>query len=102
VALYLKLARCVHVTERRRRRRRREQACEEQGIAIADAAIRWMYHHSALSADAGDGVILGASGLAHLQDNLTSAAAGPLPPSVVTAIDSAWEACRAVCPSYFR
>eukprot|EP00160_Parvularia_atlantis_P006304 Unigene15495_Nuclearia_a/m.46270 Unigene15495_Nuclearia_a/g.46270 ORF Unigene15495_Nuclearia_a/g.46270 Unigene15495_Nuclearia_a/m.46270 type:complete len:155 (-) Unigene15495_Nuclearia_a:67-531(-) len=78
-----------------------KRACEPHGIALVDAAIRWMYHHSALGAD--DGVILGASSPAQLAANLTAAeSTEPLPADVVGTIDAAWELTKGSCPQYWR
>jgi len=76
--------------------------CDDSGIPMAHAALRWLLHHSALSAEHGDGVILGASNTAQLQDNLTGAGEARLPESVVAAADAAWETARCECPGYFR
>lgn len=76
-------------------------ACEEEGIALAEAVYRWMLHHSMLSGERGDAVILGASRLSHLQQNLQAFAEGPLPEEIVTAFTQAWTLCRADSPAYF-
>lgn len=78
------------------------KACESSGLAMADASLRWMQHHSGLSGDRGDGVIIGASSTHHLLSNLDSCEGGPLPPEVVQAFDDAWELTRPVCDKYFR
>ena len=79
-----------------------EKVCFEHKISMAHSALRWIVHHSALSAAAGDGVILGASSTDQLLDNLTGAQAGPLPQPVVDAYQRAWEKARCECPAYFR
>lgn len=88
-------------------------ACEDNGLSVLEAALGWLLHHSALatstgwktpegsSAD-GSGVILGASSLGQLQQNLDACHRGPLPESVVDAIDEAWEMARPNCIKYFR
>jgi aflatoxin B1 aldehyde reductase len=52
-------------------------ACEEAGggLTASAAALRWLYSHSGLDGAKGDGVILGASSAAHLEENLAAAAA---------------------------
>src|SRR6056297_312699 len=79
-----------------------EKVCFEHKISMVHSALRWIVHHSALSAAAGDGVILGASSTDQLLDNLTGAQAGPLPQPVVDAYQRAWETARCECPAYFR
>ncbi len=78
------------------------EACEKEGIAMADAALRWLEFHSDLSEEAGDGIIIGASRPSQLAANLESIDRGVLPENVVSAFDRAWEVCRTVAPSYFR
>jgi aflatoxin B1 aldehyde reductase len=80
-------------------------ACADAGIPPARAALRWLRHHSALRSEAGDGVIVGASKSAHLEDNLAGLAdEEPLPESVLAAIDRGWELVRSAgcVPSYER
>eukprot|EP00929_Paragymnodinium_shiwhaense_P088607 TRINITY_DN48920_c0_g1_i2.p1 TRINITY_DN48920_c0_g1~~TRINITY_DN48920_c0_g1_i2.p1 ORF type:complete len:108 (+),score=21.61 TRINITY_DN48920_c0_g1_i2:218-541(+) len=82
------------------------EACTKDSIKPADAALRWLRHHSGLKGDLGDGIIVGASTLDHFSDNVAAASveARPLPTSVVDAFDSAWEAVRSAgeVPSYER
>lgn len=76
-------------------------ACVREGVSPAEAAYRWLVHHSMLRKDRGDGIIVGASRLQHLQQNLAAAQAGPLPESIQTAFRSAWAVCRPDSPEYF-
>ena len=78
----------------------REQ-CEKQGITIVEATYRWMMNHSMLSGERGDAVIIGASKLRHLEQNIEAAKAGPLPQSIVDAFDRAWQITRPDSPEYF-
>lgn len=75
-------------------------ACEAEGIPLAEAALRWMRHHSQLTER--DAIIIGASSLRHFESNLASLAAGPLPQSVVDAYLKAWEICKPAVASYSR
>lgn len=59
-----------------------------------------MSHHSGL--DAKDGIIIGASSVGHLEENLRDLKKGPLPEEMVKAFDEAWEHVRICCPSYFK
>ena len=83
-------------------------ACEAAGggLTPASAALRWLYSHSALDGAEGDGVILGASSVAHLEANLEAAAAAArgetLPEGVLAAIEEAWEVCKPATPPYAR
>ena len=77
-------------------------ACDAASITMTEASIRWLMWHSKLQGGLNDGIILGASKLTHLEQNLEATAAGPLPAAVVQAFDYAWEICRPDCPRYFR
>ena len=77
-------------------------ACDAAGVPMAAAALRWVMHHSVLSAAHGDGLILGASSFAHLEANLAACGDGPLPPPLVAAFDEAWAVARPTSTSYFR
>ena len=77
-------------------------ACEANTIDPARAALRWLVHHSALSAEKGDGVIIGASSQSHFDSNLAAFSEGPLPEPVVAALDAGWEISRPHCIKYFR
>ncbi|KIH93735.1 aldo/keto reductase [Sporothrix brasiliensis 5110] len=72
------------------------------GIPTAEAALRWVSHHSVLRKEHGDAVIIGASSAAQLEDNLASLEKGPLPDEVVQAFDDAWNVVKAACKPYFR
>ncbi len=79
------------------------QSCESANIPPAAAALRWLIHHSEISNDTVEhGVILGASTLAHFEQNLSACNAGPLPESVIKTINAGWEETRATCIKYFR
>jgi aflatoxin B1 aldehyde reductase len=78
------------------------EACGKTETPMAQAALRWLAYHSLLEAEAGDGIIVGASSMAHLKDNLAAFQQKELPREVVEAYDEAWEIVRPVCPKYFR
>lgn len=62
---------------------------ENNNISILEATFRWLLHHSAL--DMQDGILLGASSLQQLQENLDATAFGaPLSNDVLAAFDKAW------------
>ncbi|XP_066518281.1 aflatoxin B1 aldehyde reductase member 4-like [Hoplias malabaricus] len=69
---------------------------------LTSAALRWMYHHSQLKGDLGDGVIIGMSTMEQLQENLAAAEEGPLKQEVVDAFKHGWDLVAHVCPNYFR
>lgn len=81
-------------------------ACNEEKITLCAASLRWIVWHSDMSSAYRDGIIIGASKLEHLEENMKaltkSKAEGPLPDSIVVAFDSAWDVCKGTCPSYNR
>ncbi|RXN12220.1 aflatoxin B1 aldehyde reductase member 4-like protein [Labeo rohita] len=79
-----------------------EAAYGSEKPSLTSAAIRWMYHHSHLKGDLGDGVIIGMSSMEQLRENLTAAAEGPLQQEVVDAFKHAWDLVAHECPNYFR
>lgn len=78
------------------------EACVSAGIPDAEAALRWLAFHSALDESRGDGIIIGASKLSQLEQNLASLEKGPLPESVVDAFDRAWALTANDSPEYYR
>lgn len=70
--------------------------------SMTSAALRWMYHHSQLRGDLGDGVIIGMSSMEQLQQNLSATEEGPLDQRVVEAFRQAWDLVAHECPNYFR
>lgn len=76
-------------------------ACEQEGITTVEATYRWLAHHSMLKEERGDGIIIGASKLNHLKQNMETMKAGPLPESVLKAFEDAWDVCRKDSPEYF-
>ena len=77
-------------------------ACDAAATPPVHAALRWMSHHSKLAP--GDGIIIGASKVAHLEDNLAGLGGGPLDDGGVASLDAGWAAGKAsgLCPSYER
>jgi len=71
-------------------------------VTLTEASLRWMSHHSQLKGERGDAVILGASKIAHVEQNLKGMVAGPLDDAVVKAFDTAWQQCRGDVPPYHR
>lgn len=78
------------------------KACKACDITPASAAIRWLIHHSAIAERGTHAIILGASKLDHLEQNLKACKAGPLPDTILQSLDDGWEQVRPVCIKYFR
>ncbi|KAI9489969.1 Aldo/keto reductase [Zychaea mexicana] len=78
------------------------KVAKEHGLSPTDIALRWMVHHSLLNANEGDGVIIGVSSLVQCEQNLKAVEQGPLPQTIVDALDDAWEVAVVKCPPYYR
>jgi aryl-alcohol dehydrogenase-like predicted oxidoreductase len=70
---------------------------EKAGRSLVDLSLSWLLHHTAA-----DCVILGASRMEQLQQNLAALDAGPLPEDVVKACDTVWRNLRGITPKYNR
>ena len=75
--------------------------CEKCGITTIEATYRWLAYHSMLNADRGDAIIIGASKLHHLQQNMDTVKAGPLPDELLAVFEQAWQITKADSPEYF-
>lgn len=83
------------------------EACQTHNVAPANAALRWLVHHSALTNDVKShgfdhSVVLGASRMTHFNDNLAACSDGPLPDTLVDVLEEGWDTVRAHCIKYFR
>ncbi|CAB9504273.1 Aflatoxin B1 aldehyde reductase member [Seminavis robusta] len=71
-----------------------DQACQKEGISMVEASYRWLLRHSQLRPQI-DGILIGASSLTQLDENLDSCTAaatqGPLSDQLLEAFDQAWE-----------
>lgn len=55
------------------------------------AALRWTAYHSVLDASLGDAIIIGASTLEQLKENLDIIEAGPLPEELAQAVGDIYQ-----------
>ena len=76
-------------------------AAEKNGITSIEATYRWLAYHSMLKGDRGDAILVGASKLNHLKQNMDTVKAGPLPGDVVAAFEQAWTITKGDSPEYF-
>ena len=67
------------------------------GISLAEMALRWVCNR-----EGADCVILGASKMAHLEQNIEASQAGPLPEDALATCDEVWRALRGPTPQYNR
>ena len=78
------------------------EAAKPHQLTEVEIALRWTVHHSQLSADLGDTIIIGASSVAQLKENLDGFEKGPLPDDVVEALDKAWALVKGTTRNYFH
>ena len=77
------------------------EAAEKYDITCIEAVYRWLSYHSMLDGSRGDAIIIGASRLNHLKQNLETVKAGPQPEEVVKAFEQAWKVTKGDSPEYF-
>ncbi|THU78598.1 hypothetical protein K435DRAFT_699777, partial [Dendrothele bispora CBS 962.96] len=73
---------------------------EKHNLTLTEIALRWVSHHSALKREYGDAVIIGASSVKHIEENMNDLDKGPLPNEVIEAVDAAWEVARPFAAKY--
>ena len=76
------------------------EAAQKEGMTGHAVALRWLLHHSMLDAKLGDGMIIGASSLKQLEENLNICKAGPLPAHLVKMVDETGEKIRESAPPH--
>merc|ERR1712093_737048 len=79
-----------------------EPVAKSNNLTLAEIALRWVSHHSLLSRDKGDNILIGASSVKHLESNLVDLEKGPLPQDVLDALDKAWDLVKEVASPYHR
>lgn len=79
-----------------------KKACEAENIPMAEAAYRWLVSHSMIKSELGDGILLGASRIEQMEQNMVAVTKGELPQSILDAMDSAWEIAKPDSPAYFK
>jgi len=75
---------------------------EKHSLTLTEVALRWISHHSLLKREHGDAVLIGASSLKHIEENLVDLEKGPLPEEVVKALDEAWFEVQPYASRYFH
>ncbi|KAF9944805.1 Aflatoxin B1 aldehyde reductase member 2 [Mortierella alpina] len=64
------------------------KAAQANKMTLVEASWRWMRHHSGLGEK--DGIVIGASSLKQLENNLLDLEKGSLPQAMIDALDDAW------------
>jgi aryl-alcohol dehydrogenase-like predicted oxidoreductase len=73
------------------------QVAQKAGRSLLSMSLNWLYHHTAT-----DCIILGASRVEHLEQNLAALRDGPLAAETVQACDQVWTELRGPTPKYNR
>ena len=76
--------------------------CREFEIEPVEAAYRWLTFHSFLKPECGDGIIIGASTVNQLEQNINAVKKGELPKEITDAFDIAWSEAKVDSPEYFN
>ncbi|OJJ96090.1 hypothetical protein ASPACDRAFT_35318 [Aspergillus aculeatus ATCC 16872] len=81
-----------------------ESAAQRSGLTLLEIAFRWLIHHSALNIKDGgnDGIVIGVSSQAQLEQNLQHLEKGPLPDDVLEALDVAAKVSKATAQNYWH
>lgn len=75
---------------------------KELGVRPVEVAMSWLVNHSMLDTNRGDAIILGASRIEQLEENLLAIRAEPLDQSILDILDAGWEIIKPNCFKYFR
>lgn len=76
--------------------------CDTLNVLMSEVAYRWLSFNSMLDSNKGDAIIIGASKLQQMEQNMKSLEKGPLPDSILDAINYAWDIAKPESPSYFK
>ncbi|PPQ66845.1 hypothetical protein CVT26_009624 [Gymnopilus dilepis] len=79
-----------------------KNVADAHNLTLTEVALRWISHHSQLKREYGDAVLIGASSLNHIKQNLVDLEKGPLPDEVVKALDQAWFDVQPYASRYFH
>ena len=74
-----------------------QRIASNAGRSLVSLALNWIYHHTPVEC-----IILGASRVDHLEQNLHALSDGPLDPETLLSCDKVWETLRGPTPKYNR
>lgn len=72
---------------------------ETAGISGHAVALRWVLHHSILSKEYGDAMVIGARTVEQLKSTMAICEAGPLPKDIVGTINDIWGEIQRATPA---
>lgn len=64
------------------------KVCTSEGLTVKESTLRWLLYHSALGDE--DGILLGGSSPAQMEENLKACQGRPLPRPVVDCFEGIW------------
>lgn len=70
-------------------------------LSMVEAVYRWLAFHSSLDAEMDDAIIVGASSLSQLKQNIVAVENGALSDDIVESFSTAWEISKADSPECF-
>lgn len=79
-----------------------KKACDNENISVVEAVLRWMSNHSALDGKYGDGILIGASKLSQLEQNLSYLNGKPLSDRLLQVFEELWLKTKHDSEEYFR
>jgi len=80
-----------------------QEACAANNMDMVSATFSWLLRHSCLDGTKGDGILLGASSMDQLKQNMQACCdAKECPPVVVDAFNAAWSICKESAFPYWR
>ncbi|TIB27988.1 hypothetical protein E3P84_04169 [Wallemia ichthyophaga] len=75
---------------------------KKYNLTTVQIALGWIAHHSQLKAEHGDAVIIGASKIEQLEENLIALDGPPLPQEIVEAADVLWQGIKPTAGQYWH
>ncbi|QKX61395.1 uncharacterized protein TRUGW13939_08543 [Talaromyces rugulosus] len=78
------------------------ESTRKYNLTETESALRWIVHHSQLDGSRGDAVIIGASSLQQLRQNLADLEKDPLPSDIVEALDNGWRITKGAVNNYWH
>jgi len=82
------------------------KTCDDEKISLIEASYRWLLRHSSLSSTMNDGLLLGASSMQQLDQNLgacnAAADKGPLSDKLLQQFEDAWKITQKGAFPYWR
>ncbi|EMD32818.1 hypothetical protein CERSUDRAFT_118513 [Gelatoporia subvermispora B] len=75
---------------------------DKHNLTMAEIALRWISHHSLMKREYGDAVLIGASSVKHIEQNLIDLEKGLLPEDILQVLDEAWLQVSPYAAPYFH